>query len=197
MMKLLDITNDTQNTYTLGENERSSFFMLNRSGKITFDLAARGAEAHIFSFFIGKNETKGVLAITQKHSAPQTTSHALAKSVLFDTSEYTYEGLIAIANGADQSDASQECRALILSPSARAIAKPALEILADDVRCRHAATASPLNPEALFFAKSRGLSETQAEQLLIRGFFNEAIEKMSALGVKTGDIEKAIIEKLC
>ncbi len=197
MMKLLDITNDTQDTYTLGENERRVFFMLNRSGAITFELAEKGAEAHIFSFFIGKDDAKGTLAITQKHSAPQTISHTLTKSVLFDTSEYIYEGLIAIDKQADRSDASQESRALLCSPLAQASSKPSLEILANDVKCRHAATASPINSEALFFARSRGLSETQAQQLLIRGFFNEAIEKMNTLGVKTGDVEKTLVEKLC
>jgi len=189
MMKFLYISNDTENIYTLKENEQYVFFLLNRSGSITFELVGRGAEAHIFAFFIGRNDDKGTLAITQRHIAPETTSHALAKSILFDASEYMYEGLIAIGKQADRSDASQESRALLLSPLAPTSSKPSLEILANDVKCRHAATASPLNTEALFFAESRGLSETQAQQLLIQGFFNEAIEKMNALGVKTEDIE--------
>lgn len=191
-MKFLDITNDTKNTYTLKENEKCVFSMLNRSGAITFELAGRGAEAYIFAFFVGRGDAKGMLAITQRHIAPETTSHALAKSVLFDASEYAYEGLIAIGKQADRSDASQESRTLLLSPLAQASSKPSLEILANDVLCRHAATASPLNAEALFFAESRGLSRAQAEHLLIQGFINEAVEKIERLGVDTATVRESL-----
>ncbi|MEK9151379.1 MAG: SufD family Fe-S cluster assembly protein [Patescibacteria group bacterium] len=191
-MKYYDITTDKQTIYRLESNEKVVFFMLNRSGAITFELAGRGAEAHIFAFFVGRNDDKGTLAITQKHIAPETTSHALAKSVLFDASEYAYEGLIAIDKQANRSDASQESRTLLLSPLAQASSKPSLEILANDVKCRHAATASPLNADALFFAQSRGLSGAQAEQLLIQGFIDEAVEKIEKLGVDTATIRESL-----
>lgn len=180
-MKFIDISKDKKTLYTLQTNERVVFFMLNRNGKITFELAGTGAEAHIFSFFIGKKNNKGTLDITQKHSAPRTISRAIVKSVLFDESEYNFTGLIAIKKQAEQSDASQEIRSLLLSPLTSASAKPSLEILASDVKCKHSATASNLNPEALFFAQSRGLSEKQAAMLLVNGFFNDAIEKMKIL----------------
>lgn len=197
MMKLLDITNDTRDTYTIQKDEGCVFFMLNRTGNITFELAARGAQAHIFAFFIGRNNAQGTLSITQKHSAPHTTSHALLKSILFDEAEYTYEGLIRIDTQAVSSDASQESRTLLLSPDAKAYTIPALEILASDVKCRHAATASPLNPEALYFAQSRGLSAAQAKRLLIRGFFDEALQKMRSIGADTETIEKQLIATIC
>lgn len=191
-MQLKDISQNKRTVYTLKENEQCVFFLLNRSGAITFELAGRGAKAHIFAFFIGRNDDKGMLTITQKHTAPQTTSHALAKSVLFDTSEYAYEGLIRIEEGADQSDASQESRSLLCSPLAQASSKPSLEILANDVLCRHAATASPLNSDSLFFAESRGLSRTQAERLLIQGFIDEAVEKIETCGVDTVAIRQSL-----
>lgn len=184
-MLLKDISNEIQNLYRLKENERVVFFMLNRSGEITFELASAGAEAHIFSFFVAKNTDKSSLKILQRHLAPNTSSHALIKSVLSDEAEGAYEGLIFMDKQAVRGDASQESRAILLSSHAKASMKPTLEILADDVRCRHAATASPLSPEALFFAQSRGLSKAQAKYLLIHGFFNEAIEKMEKLGVET------------
>lgn len=196
MMKFLDITNDTQSVYALKENEECIFFILNRSGEIRFELASERAEAHIFAFFVGRHDTKSSLAITQKHTAPQTTSHAMIKSVLFDEAEYAYEGLIHIDQQATRSDASQESRSLLLSPLAKASSKPSLEILANDVKCRHAATASPLNQEALFFARSRGLSETQATRLLVDGFFNEALQKMRTLGADTKQIENKITDSL-
>ena len=187
-----DISNETQNLYRLGTNEKRVFFLLNRSGEITFELAGAGAEAHIFSFFIGRNADKGTLKLFQRHLAPRTTSHALIKSVLSDEAEDAYEGLIFIDKQAIQSDASQESRAILLSPLARASLKPTLEILADDVRCRHAATASPLSPESLFFAQARGLSSNQASRMLVMGFFNDALLKMEALGIDTEIIKKDV-----
>lgn len=180
-MQIIDITTDKQTVYRLKSNERVVFFMLNRSGEITFELAGTNAEAHIFSFFVGKKNDEGKLSITQKHIAPRTTSRAIIKSVLFDESEYNFSGLITVNKQAKQSDASQESRTLLLSPFASVSAKPSLEILADDVKCKHSATASNLNKESLFFARSRGLSETQAATLLVNGFFNDTIEKMKKL----------------
>ncbi|OGI14518.1 MAG: hypothetical protein A3E38_01885 [Candidatus Moranbacteria bacterium RIFCSPHIGHO2_12_FULL_54_9] len=191
-----DITTDTENTYTLKENERCLFFMLNRSGEIRFELAGSGAEAHIFAFFIGKGADAATLKTSQIHSAPRTLSQALIKSVLFDAAVFTYDGLIHIEKNAPQTDASQESRALLLSPRAQAFAKPTLEILANDVKCRHAATVSPLDAEQLFFAQSRGLSHQQAEQLLIRGFFKDALEKMADLGADTSEISRNIATQL-
>lgn len=182
-MKFINISQDKKTLYTLKQNERDVFFMLNRDGEITFELAGTGAEAHIFAFFVGKKNNKGTLDITQKHIAPRTTSHAIIKSVLFDESEYNFSGLITVNKQAKQSDASQESRALLLSPFASVSAKPALEILTDDVKCKHSATASNINRESLFFAQARGLSLEQAERLIVYGFFNDALEKMRALEV--------------
>lgn len=180
-MQFKNITTDTQTTYRLKENEQCIFFMFNRSGDITFDLVGAKAEAHIFSFFVGKNTDKNSLHIRQNHFAPKTTSHALIKSIASDESICSYEGTIFIDKNAPESDASQESRALLLSPNAFVSMKPSLEILANDVKCHHRATASPINAEALFFAKTRGLSSSQAKELLISGFWNDALEKMNAL----------------
>lgn len=195
-MVFKDITNEKQSLYHLGTNEQCVFFMLNRSGDITFELAGTGAKAHIFSFFIGRNTDKAMLNLIQNHLAEGTTSHALIKSVLFNEAQCTYTGLIHIDKKALESDASQESRAILLSPDAKVTMKPTLEILADAVHCHHAATASPLSKESLFFTRSRGLSEKQSEDLLIHGFFNEALERMEKLGVETTTISKEILLKL-
>lgn len=182
-MQFKDITTDTQTLYRLNANERCVFFMLNRSGEITFELTGSGAEAHIFSFCIGKNDEKISLRILQNHLAPKTVSHTLIKSIAKDEATCTYDGTIFIDTNASQSDASQESRALLLSPSASVSLKPTLEILTHDVKCHHAATVSPLNDEALFFAQCRGLSHAQAKKLLVHGFLSDALIKMQALGI--------------
>jgi len=188
-MQFKNITTDTQTIYHLKENEQCVFFVFNRSGEIAFDLMEVGAEAHIFSFFIGKNADKNSLHIKQNHLAPKTISHTLIKSIASDEAECLYEGTIFIAKDAPGSDASQESRAILLSPDAFVSMKPSLEILANDVKCHHRATTSPLNAEALFFAKTRGLSSSQAKRLLIAGFWNDAIEKILALGIDKKEVE--------
>ena len=184
-MHFQDISTDLEEVYRLKANERVVFFILNRTGEITIELAGPGAVAHIFAFYSGAHDSKQALTLVQKHLAPDTVSSALVKTTLDGKSSFHYDGTIRIDKLAHRSDASQESRALILSPDARAYARPALEILAHDVRCHHAATTAPLSEEALFFAQSRGLSRQSAHGLLIHGFFQEALEQMEKLGIET------------
>ena len=183
-MQFADISHDQKSTYRLKEGEQRVFFALNRSGEITIELAGVGATAHIFAFFTGHDRVNYSLNLVQKHLAPHTTSNALVKAVLDDTAQFHYDGTIRIEKQAVGSKASQESRSLLLSGEATAHTKPALEILADDVECRHAATVSPLDEAMLFYAKSRGLGDKEARALLVHGFLGEAIEKIYALGVK-------------
>lgn len=195
-MKFRDISNDTQTIYQLNEHEQAVFFMLNRGGEITVELLGEGATAHVFAFFTGEGEDKRTLNLVQKHLAPKTTSSALVKAVLRDKAELHYAGTIQIDKKAQGSNASQESRSLLLSPEASAYTKPALEILADDVVCRHAATVSPLNKAMLFYAKSRGLGEKEATELLVNGFFGEAIEQMTMFGITIGSLKTKIASSL-
>lgn len=191
-MRYQDISHDRIAEYRIKQNESVVFFMLNRTGTITLDLSEPGATAHVFAFYTGRTDSKQSLELNQKHSAPDTTSSALIKSVLNDKAAFTYDGAIIIEKDAHRSDASQESRSLLLSPAARAHARPALEILAHDVKCHHAATAGPLSEESLFFAQSRGLSEKQAHALLVQGFFHEALETMERLGIETDDLRERL-----
>lgn len=193
-MKFKDISHDKETSYTLKENESCIFFLFNRSGKITFELTGTGAEAHIFCFFIGKDEEKHSLHIIQNHRAQETISHTLIKSTASDTAVCEYEGTIYIEKNAIKSDASQESRAILLSGDALVSMKPTLEILADDVKCSHKATSGPIDSESLFFAESRGLSRIEAEKLLITGFWNDALERIDKLNIHKE--EREMIKKI-
>lgn len=195
-MRLQDISNDTETVYQLTENEQVVFFMWNRSGDITFELTGKGAEAHVFAFFIGKGKEQCHLNISQKHLAPKTISRVLVKSILNDESQFSYRGTLHIGKEATLSDASQENRNLLLSPKAKAFSEPALEILTSDVRCHHAATTSPLNTEQLFFSEARGLSQAEAQTLILHGFLQSSLDAMSTL-ISSQDNEKmlALIDK--
>ena len=194
-MQLTDISHDKQKTYRLKENERCVFFLLNRSGEITFELLGENAQAYIFAFFLGENTQRYTLNLIQKHLARETVSQALIKSTLAGTSSLEYRGTVTIGKAAYQSDASQESRALLLSKEANIVVQPNLEILAHDVRCHHAATTSPLNSDQVFYAKSRGLSDKDARDMLTDGFLAEALEKMSALGVDTTSLHNLLFKK--
>lgn len=193
-MKLLNISPDTKNTYRLNQGEERVFFLLNRSGDITFELADTNAKAFIFAFFIGKDQEKYQLNLIQKHLAPKTLSKALVKTALSGKASFEYAGTIRIEKEAAGSDASQESRSLLLSSEASAITKPNLEIIANDVKCHHVATVSPLNPDQFFYAKSRGLSEEKSQHLLVQGFFAEALEQMTNLGVKRNPLQIELLK---
>lgn len=195
-MQYRDISTDSTKVYRLATNEQVVFFLFNRSGDITIELAGSGATAHIFALYSGKENSKQSLSLTQKHLAPDTISSALVKAALDNHSSFTYSGAIAIAPNAHRSDASQESRALLLSSDARAEARPALEILAHDVKCHHAATTAPLSSESLYFARSRGLTEEQAQKLFVSGFFNEAIERMEPFGVSIDQVKTHISQQI-
>jgi Fe-S cluster assembly protein SufD len=195
-MKFRDISNDTETTYTLQKNEACVFFMLNRSGDITFDLKGEGSTAHVFSFFIGKNDDEGSLVIHQKHLAPKTTSQAIVKSILSDSAKFSYRGSIHIEKTASLSDASQENRNLLLSGEARAFSEPALEILTSDVKCHHASTTSPLDKEMLFFATTRGLSPKSARELLVSGFLQSSLDTLHTLTHLSEETEENLSNRI-
>ncbi|MBP9727997.1 MAG: SufD family Fe-S cluster assembly protein [Candidatus Moranbacteria bacterium] len=190
-MKFQDISNDKKTLYQLQANEQVVFFLKNRSADIAFELLGKGAEAHVFAFFIGTKKMAGTLTIAQKHLAPKTLSRVLVKSILDDESTFSYRGTLHIAKDAPLSDASQENRNLLLSPRAKAFSEPALEILTSDVRCHHAATTSPLNEEQLFFAEARGLSKPQAQSLILQGFLQSSLDTMGNL-ISSQDKEKML-----
>lgn len=197
-MTLKDITNKEATTYTLNENEQCVFFMFNKSGNLTFELAGPHAEAHIFTLFIGQEDTYE-LSLTQKHLASRTTSQALIHSVLGDNASVEYLGLIHIANNGAGSAASQESRALLLSQTARHSAIPSLEILPRDVTCHHKASASPLNSESLYYLQSRGLNREESSRMLVNGFLETLFTQIAELGVHPDELQnirEVILQKI-
>lgn len=187
-MKYLDISHDQKNFYILKENEKVVFFMLNRSDDITFTLAGEHAEAYVFALFTPTHAESIEQTITHVHTAPHTFSSFIGKGVLRDQSSIAWKGLIHIKKNAVKSNARQEMRSLLLSPEVSVSSIPSLEIENNDVHCGHAATASAPNAEQLFFLTSRGLSEKQAEQLIVDGFIQTIFDEMKKL-VSPDDVE--------
>ncbi|HUH12090.1 MAG TPA: Fe-S cluster assembly protein SufD [Longimicrobiales bacterium] len=115
----------------------------------------------------------------QDHVSDHASSDLLYKSALYDKGRSVFRGIIKVFKGAQRTDAYQTNRNLLLSDKARADSLPNLEIEADDVRCSHGATVGHLDEEELFYLMSRGLSRSEAERLVVFGFFGEVLERLS------------------
>jgi len=97
--------------------------------------------------------------------------------VLADRSTSVWRGMIRVDRGAQQTDAFQESRNLLLTPKAHADAIPGLEIEADDVRCTHAAAIAQVDREQLYYLRARGLPKADATRLIIDGFLQSLVER--------------------
>jgi Fe-S cluster assembly protein SufD len=114
------------------------------------------------------------------HAVPNCGSREIFRSVLDDRGHSVFQGRIIVRPGAQKTDAKMMTRALLLSDEAEADNKPELEIFADDVTCGHGATTGALDESLLFYLRARGLSEKEAQALLIQAFVGEAIESIAS-----------------
>ena len=122
----------------------------------------------------------------QDHQAPHTTSDLLYRTVLKDRSRSVWAGMIHVHPGGLHTDAYQKNDNLMLSDHARADPLPGLEILASEgIRCTHGATAGPIDKDHIFYLMSRGLSYDTAERLIVDGFFEPVMQRISLESVRT------------
>jgi len=131
----------------------------------------------------------------QLHESPYATSDLEFKGALKDSSRSVYSGLIKVSEGAQRTDAYQQNRNLVLSRNARADTIPNLEIGANDVRCTHGATVSQVEEEHLFYLQARGIPRTEAQKLIVEGFFRPVIDRIPVEEIQ-GFLEGAIARKV-
>jgi Fe-S cluster assembly protein SufD len=112
------------------------------------------------------------------HAVPHCASREVFRAVADDRAHSVFQGRIVVRPDAQKTDAKMMTRALLLSDDAEADNKPELEIFADDVTCGHGATTGALDESLLFYLRARGLSEKEAQALLIQAFVGEAIESI-------------------
>ena len=113
------------------------------------------------------------------HAVPNCASREIFRAVVDDRAHSVFQGRIIVQPKAQKTDAKMMTRALLLSDEAEADNKPELEIFADDVTCGHGATTGALDESLLFYLRARGLSEKEAQALLIQAFVGEAIESIA------------------
>lgn len=139
-----------------------------------------GAHIKMYSLSVAEETQEFDQRTFQTHNAPNAVSDLLYKNALLDNSRTIFSGLIKVAEGAQQTDAYQTNRNLLLDPTAEANALPGLEILANDVKCSHGATTGNVDEDELFYMMSRGIPKRVAMQLMVFGFFEEVIEKVES-----------------
>ncbi|MGB8984792.1 MAG: Fe-S cluster assembly protein SufD [Anaerolineales bacterium] len=148
------------------------------------DLAGEGSQGRMSGFYFTDGSQHLDHDTQQNHLAPHTTSDLLFKGALKGKSRSVWQGMIYVAPGAQKTDGYQANRNLVLSEGARADSIPGLEILADDVRCTHGATVGKLEQEPLFYLKSRGIPQAEAEKIVVEGFFDPIFQRIPFEGVR-------------
>jgi Fe-S cluster assembly protein SufD len=141
-------------------------------------LAGPGAHLKLYALTVASGTQEFDQRTFQEHAAPRATSDLLYKNALLDQARTIFAGMIRVEPDAAETDAYQQNRNLLLDPSAEANSLPGLEIMNCNVRCTHGATTGRLDPEELFYLRTRGIPRALAHQLLVFGFFEEVIEKV-------------------
>jgi Fe-S cluster assembly protein SufD len=139
-------------------------------------LDGEGAECRLRGLYVTAGTQHVDNYLTIDHAKPHGRSRLYYKGILDEKSKAVFGGTVFVRSGAIKTNAHQEDKNLVLSHEAEVDSKPALEIYADDVLCGHGATAGALAEDALFYMQSRGIDETTANQLLIRGFASEVLD---------------------
>jgi Fe-S cluster assembly protein SufD len=162
-------------------------------GKVFLETNLAGAGAH--TAVTGAYATRGRQHIDfdtlQEHAAPNTTSDLAFRGILADRSTAVWRGMIKVDPGAQQTDAFQESRNLLISKRAHADAIPGLEILANDVRCTHAAAIAQIDKDQIFYLRSHGLPERVARRLVIEGFLHALVERFAE-----GQVQRVVTRAL-
>ena len=142
-------------------------------------LAGPNAAAHLNAAqLLGGNQHADFTTVVA-HDAPSCASRQTVKNVLTGRSRGVFQGRIEVARVAQKTDGYQMNQALLLSPDAEVDSKPELKIYADDVKCSHGATIGELDPEQLFYLRSRGIAEADARSMLVRAFLTEALDPIA------------------
>ena len=156
---------------------------------------AEGAECSVDGLYMvdGRQHTDTHSVID--HQQPRCTSHQLYKGILDGNSRAVFNGKVFVRHGAQQTDARQTNKNLLLSNEARVDTKPQLEIFADDVKCAHGAAIGRLDEDEVFYLESRGINPTLARNILTYGFAEEVIEKIEIDSLKR-QLDESVLHRL-
>ena len=160
------------------------------------DLDGGGAENSLRGAFIAGGAERVRFGLRVSHNKGCCTSNSVVKGVAGGRASCEFNGLVYVAQDAQQTDARQTSRNIVLGNDARIVTKPQLEIYADDVKCSHGATVGQLDDEAILYMRQRGLSEAQARRLQIEGFVRDIVSQAGSLSDALAEELTAKLEEL-
>jgi Fe-S cluster assembly protein SufD len=171
------------------------------NGKVFLEstLVGRGSTAKVTGAYATRGRQHVDYDTLQEHAAPDTVSDLAFRGLIAGRSSAVWRGMIKVDPGAQRTDAFQEARNLLLGKKAHADAIPGLEILADDVRCTHAAAIAQIDPEQIFYLRSHGLPEPEAARLVVEGFLGAIVERYAEGPIRdalTDALERRLVEVL-
>lgn len=142
-------------------------------------------ESHLYGLFLPVGDTHVDNHTLVDHVQPNCMSNELYKGVLDENGSGVFNGKVLVRPDAQKTNAFQENKAILLSDTSTMNAKPELEIYADDVKCSHGATTGQLDPEALFYLRSRGIPEREARGMLLHAFAKDVIDVVKIEPLRT------------
>jgi Fe-S cluster assembly protein SufD len=157
-------------------------------------LKGSGTSTNFYGLYVGINNQHIDNQTFIDHAYPNCNSNELYKGILTDKAKGVFNGKIMVRPDAQKTNAFQQNHSLVLSKSAKMNSKPQLEIFADDVKCSHGATIGQLNKEALYYMRSRGLSEKEALSVLKQAFLTQ-ITELIKIGPVREKVEQMLVDK--
>lgn len=151
--------------------------MLTRN-EVVLDLVGEGASAHVAGAAVGDGAFHHDDTVFVTHAAPRCESRQVFKKVLKNGAVGVFQGKILVKQIAQKTDGYQISQSLLLDEDSQFLAKPELEIYADDVKCSHGSTSGAIDETALFYLQSRGVPRREAQSLLVLAFLAEAIAEV-------------------
>ncbi|MGV3601834.1 MAG: Fe-S cluster assembly protein SufD [Dyadobacter fermentans] len=201
------VQNESENAYHIGTTQvrmldRSHFYAgtVTLNGKFTRNnlnivLDGEHCDAHMYGLYFPDGSQHVDNHTVADHQKPNSESNELYKGILRDKSKGVFNGKIFVRPDAQKTNAFQSCKNIVLSPDATMNTKPQLEIFADDVKCSHGTTTGQIDEEALFYMRSRGISQPEAMSLLMFAFCADVVSQIKIDSIREY-LENVITQKL-
>ena len=171
-------------------NHNLNLGSLNLRQETSLTVDGPGVDAHLNSLTIASANQEIDQRTVQKHLAPNSQSRLLFKNALEGQARTIFSGMIDVGKEAQHTDAYQTNRNLLLDDTAEANALPGLEIHANDVKCSHGATTGQIDPEQIYYMRTRGIPTNIAKKLLVYGFFEEILDTLPPCEILNKQIRK-------
>ncbi|MEI2640475.1 MAG: Fe-S cluster assembly protein SufD [Microthrixaceae bacterium] len=174
-------------TQRRGSSLEAGAFMFGSSiGRNSIDVIAEGdrTSTDLFGLYLPRGSQHIDNVVTVEHAGHHGSSSQIYKGVIDDHARGSFSGHIIVDHGTVGTDAHQSNKSLLLDPVAQSDSRPWLEIFADDVSCTHGSAIGQLDPESMFYLRSRGIPLDDARAILVGGFINEVVDKVRSESIR-------------